>query len=78
MLPGALRHRHRRAPPPLACRVRLATTCRALRAASVGWFRGDVFQLDTEAATPPQHLSWLCRVKGKGKPAVRCYAAQQL
>ena len=69
----------RRRLPPLpthrcrlsACRVRLAATCRALRAASAGWYRNDVFVLDATSLSPaPQRLSWLGRVAGEVLPLV--------
>lgn len=75
---------HTRCPPPtqhatlaVACRVRLAASSRALRAASVRWFRGDVVELGAATGPiPPQIITWLCRVQGAERCAGLAAAAQ--
>ena len=52
--------------PAPGCRVRLAATCRALRAASADWFRNDRMPLFSGVRLPkrPEHIRWLSRVQG--------------
>ena len=53
-------------PPPGPCRFRLAATCSALRAASVHWFRKEVFKFEPHNDLfPAEHLAMLCRLGGE-------------
>ena len=60
----------RRLAPP--CRVRLASSCTQLYAASVGWFHGQPIMVDRGRHLQglTEHALWLRRVAGEGERAL--------
>ncbi len=68
-LPPPRRYRRRltrRRLSAFRCRVRLAATCRTLRAASAHWFRNDVVPLGLAGLCQPEPaVAWVCRVEGE-------------